>query len=548
MYLHSVVAFLVVILSPLISYAQVAISEVMYDPAGTDTKREWVEVCNVSSGSVDLTTFKLFESSSNHGIVAFSGGSTLEAGRCGVVADDPASFKIDFPSYSDALFDSSFSLSNSGEQLILRTAADVDIDTSSYPATAAKGDGNTLHRSGSTYTAGAATPGTESGFSAPSGSGSSGTGDVDGSQVNQNGNTATPAAGVGSVINFQTVTVEPTPKLTVRATVPAESVVGVLTKMDAEAYNTKGQVVKANFKWNFGDGMSDTGADVRHAYGADGAYAVHVSASIDGLSDSVTHSLFVAPSLVKVSASADGKTMLVQNSGDVSLDLTAWKIKAGGQYYVFPDNTFILPKTTVKFSQTITKITEAIFARYIELLNPAGDRIADAHVQAMHDVTAVAPAVTREPLSVAAITLAGLQHKDVPVVQSAPSQTTVAAQSSAKVVQRDNQIKVAEVIHATTEKVAVKTEMDMQQQEVSQGNADTVQYAASTGSSGFNMNLWYVAIGILCLAVAVPLYLVTSAGTPTPNEIPAVDEITIARRGANDFEIVDVTSPDQKPF
>lgn len=214
MYLHSVVAFLVVILSPLISYAQVAISEVMYDPAGTDTKREWVEVCNVSSGSVDLTTFKLFESSSNHGIVAFSGGSILEAGRCGVVADDPASFKIDFPSYSDALFDSSFSLSNSGEQLILRTAADVDIDTSSYPATAAKGDGNTLHRSGSTYTAGAATPGTESGFSAPSGSGSSGTGDVSGSQVNQNGNTATPAPGVTSVINFQTVTVEPTPKLT----------------------------------------------------------------------------------------------------------------------------------------------------------------------------------------------------------------------------------------------------------------------------------------------------------------------------------------------
>lgn len=523
---------------PQVSHAQVAISEVMYDPAGTDTKREWIEVCNVGSNSADLTTFKLFESGSNHGIVAFSGGNNLDAGACGVIADDPASFKMDYPGFSGFLFDSSFSLSNSGEQLVIKNTSDVDVDSTTYPATAAKGDGNSLHRSGGTYSAGPATPGSESGFSAPQSSGSSG--DVDANQVNQNGNTATPASGVSSVINFQTVTVEPTPKLTVRTDMPETSVVGMLVKMNAEAYNTKGQVVKAGIRWAFGDGASDTGAEVRHAYLEDGSYAVHVSATLDGLNDSVVVPIVVRPLSIAISASDDGKTIIVRNNGEGQIDLTAWKIRVGGQYYIFPDNTFILGNATVKFSQNITKITEVLLSKYVELVNPSGDRVADFHTDPKQS-NGAQNAVTQDkqsPLSIAPITLAGLRHEDVVVEVAdvvAPSPPPIAqpvAQlfEQAKLTQ-NNSFGKESVPSKNSEVVSISEEVVEPQQ-------------ASASSSGFQMNIWYVAIGLLAFVGAAPLFFATFGQSPAPAKVP--EQVSLRGLYPRNFEIVEVNDEQLK--
>ncbi len=524
-----------------ISHAQIAISEVMYDPAGTDTKREWVEVCNVSSGSVDLTAFKLFESSSNHSIVAFSGNSQLEAGACGVVADDPASFKIDYPSFSGSLFDSSFSLSNSGEQLILRSSSDADIDSTTYPATAAKGDGNTLHRSGTTYSAGAATPGSEAGFSAPSGGGSAGTGNVDGAQVNQNGNTATPATGVTSVINFQTVTVEPTPKLTVRITVPEQTIVGVLTRMNAEAYNTKGQVVKASIKWTFGDGTTGAGSDVRHAFLSDGTYAVHVEATADGLSDTAVGTIEVAPLLVSMHVSSDGSAMRITNETKNTLDVTAWKLRAGSQYYIFPDNTLLLPGATVSFTQAVTKLTEIVHVQYAELLNASNERVAESRlaVGSVANSAAVTPiplSLTREPLTVGSIGLAGIRHEDVAlpalaadvkhdteqvavVTKSLPTKTPYYNKKSKQIPQVPESTEVEEVTKEAAEVSSVQV--------------------ASTASSGFAVNPWLAGIIALVLLAAAPFLFAQSNVAPEyAAQIP--EEATLGGLTAKDFEIIEV--------
>lgn len=527
-----IIAFCFFVLFPFVSHAQVAISEVMYDPAGTDTKREWVEVCNVGSSSADLTAFKLFENGSNHGVVAFSGGNNLDVGACGVIADDPASFKIDYPGFSGFLFDSSFSLSNSGEQLVIKNASDTDVDSTTYPVTAAKGDGNSLHRSGSAYSAGPATPGSESGFYAPQSSGSSG--DVDANQVNQNGNTATPTSGVSSVINFQTVTVEPTPKLTVRTDIPETSVVGMLAKMNAEAYNTKGQVVKASIRWTFGDGASDSGAEVRHAYLEDGSYAVHVSATLDGLNDSVVVPIVVRPLSIEISASDDGKTIIVKNNGEGQVDLTAWKIRVGGQYYIFPDNTFILGNAAVKFSQNTTKITEVLLAKYVELVNPPGDRVADFHTESKQS-NGGQNAVTQykeSPLSIAPITLAGLRHEDVMVEVAdvvAPSPLPITQPA----VQLFEQAKLTQNISLEEKSASLKNP------EVVSISEDVVEsQQASASSSGLQMNIWYVAIGLLAFVGAAPLFLAAFRQSSTPAEAP--EQVSLRGLHPRDFEIVEV--------
>src|SRR3989344_490805 len=153
---------------PHLAAAQVVISEVMYDLEGADTDREWVEVFNSGSSAILLTEWKLFEANSNHNIVAHSGGESLSGGAYAVIADNPVKFLEDRPGYTGLLFDSAFSLSNTGETLTLRCCGTgenlSDKDPISYdPGTGAAGDGNSLHRtstSGASFLAGAATPGT----------------------------------------------------------------------------------------------------------------------------------------------------------------------------------------------------------------------------------------------------------------------------------------------------------------------------------------------------------------------------------------------------
>ena len=44
------------------------ISEIMYDPQGSDTDREWIEVLNDTQSSIDMTGWKFFEANTNHGL------------------------------------------------------------------------------------------------------------------------------------------------------------------------------------------------------------------------------------------------------------------------------------------------------------------------------------------------------------------------------------------------------------------------------------------------------------------------------------------------
>ena len=131
-------------------FAQVVISEIMYDLAsGSDSGREWVEVLNSGPVSVKLTNWKLFENATNHKISPISGGDTLAAGAYAIIANDPITFRKDWPNFSGQLYKSAFSLSNDGETLVLRDASSTDINTTSYQnSMGAAGDGNSLNRSG----------------------------------------------------------------------------------------------------------------------------------------------------------------------------------------------------------------------------------------------------------------------------------------------------------------------------------------------------------------------------------------------------------------
>ena len=59
------------------SYA-LQISEIMYDPSGSDTGHEWIEIYNDGEVAVDVKTLKLYENNTNHSITYVSGNEMLQ--------------------------------------------------------------------------------------------------------------------------------------------------------------------------------------------------------------------------------------------------------------------------------------------------------------------------------------------------------------------------------------------------------------------------------------------------------------------------------------
>lgn len=136
-----------VLLVPHFTFAQVAITEIMYDPPGVDSGHEWIEVYNESTSSIPLSTWKIYEGDVNHNIIAASGGSMLVPGTYAVIASNATKFRVDYPNYNGILFHSAFALDNGGATLTLRDKTLIDIDTVSYDSSwGGLGDGNSLQR------------------------------------------------------------------------------------------------------------------------------------------------------------------------------------------------------------------------------------------------------------------------------------------------------------------------------------------------------------------------------------------------------------------
>ncbi len=131
--------------------AGVVISEIMYDLPGADEGREWIEIENSSDVSVNLTGWRFVEAGVNHKLIPV--GSPLIPPRSfAIIARDSAAFRADWPAFQGVLFESSFSLSNSGEMIALRDASSTPAASSAYSSTdGAGGDGNSLNADGARW-------------------------------------------------------------------------------------------------------------------------------------------------------------------------------------------------------------------------------------------------------------------------------------------------------------------------------------------------------------------------------------------------------------
>ena len=113
---------------------EVVINEIMYNPVGGDTGHEWIEIYNNGTESVNLTGWKLYEDTANHGLTLEQGSMLILTGGYAIIADNATQFLIDHPGYTGTVIDSVFSLSNTGEYIALKDASLNIVDGVTYNA------------------------------------------------------------------------------------------------------------------------------------------------------------------------------------------------------------------------------------------------------------------------------------------------------------------------------------------------------------------------------------------------------------------------------
>lgn len=98
--------------------SDVVISEI---GAYATSTHEWVEIYNKGSELVDLTGWKFWENSTNHGLSVSTTDAILAPGEYAAIVQDAEQFLLDYPSFTGSIFDSSWSsLNESGEEIGLK--------------------------------------------------------------------------------------------------------------------------------------------------------------------------------------------------------------------------------------------------------------------------------------------------------------------------------------------------------------------------------------------------------------------------------------------
>jgi len=385
--------FFIFLFSFKLARANVIINEIMYNPAGTDTNREWVELYNNGSDTVDITSGKSdsawrFDdgSSSLHYI---NDDLNIPAGGYAVLADNKDTFLSDYPSFSGLVADTSMSLNNNGTIKIWNGSKDAGsvIDSVSYNSTSgADNDGNSLQLVNGSWSPGTPTPGKENtDVSISDSSDADNTNDSSASNSDSsNIDNTTSNSSTTSSSKTKTVKINSTIKAKILAQDIAFAGLPVQITSQILGYSNE-TMLYGKYFWNFGDGDSKMTIDslkFSHTYLYPGEYNLsleYYSNPASQFSDAVSSlSIKVVPIVLSISKVGDVKDFFIQltNDSDYDIDISGLVLYANGKVFVFPKNSVILSKNQTTVAGKITGFTLAD-ANDLKLKMPSGEVIFD---------------------------------------------------------------------------------------------------------------------------------------------------------------------------
>ncbi|MDZ7726205.1 MAG: lamin tail domain-containing protein [Candidatus Campbellbacteria bacterium] len=339
--------FIAILLSsyalPSFAFAQIEITEIFYDRKGTDSGFEWVEIYNGSAQSVNITELGFFENDTNHRIENFLGSTDLSANSHAVLADDPDKFLQDFPQYEGAVFDSVFSLNNTGELIAFKDASGNIIDSVQYDSEwGAGGNGASLQKQeNADWIEGLPTPGEENTttvFEPPN--------EEEGaSEDTKDSDSEDSFSNLESEWPFEDE------DLYLSAGENKRAFVGEDVRFIGRAKFEGGEKVGGrDLIWAFGDGKGDRGDVVRHSYDRPGFYSVILLVEHDNNTyrDRVKIEVVETNSLALNDATEEW--VEVRNESPYELDVSDWRIEKEDRAITFAKGTHILPEEIMSVS------------------------------------------------------------------------------------------------------------------------------------------------------------------------------------------------------
>ena len=339
-----------------------SISEIMYDPQGTDSGREWVEIYNDTPSAVTLTSYKFFESGVNHGITVYGSASSIPSGEYGVIADNAQKFLVDYPNYAGVLYDSAFSLINSGEQLILKDSSLSNLSEVTYNSSlGGDDDGSTLSYINGTWVRGLATPGAVN---------------VEDTSVV----VSSAATNTNQTVGVQSV--PPSPDIIMYLPYERVVVAGAPTEFSVSATNkANNPLANMVYTWAFGDGGYGTASTTMYTYAYPGMYVTTVEATNGNVIGKAKMKVRVIPPDISIRDSGVGKYgayIDVYNPHAYDLEVSQWLLDIDGAKFSFPKHTELLAKQTTRISGKGMGFASSTFATTtkVRILFPTNEEIA----------------------------------------------------------------------------------------------------------------------------------------------------------------------------
>ena len=329
------VILLTVFAVPYVAGATFIITEVHYDPEGSDKGMEWIEVQNTGPVAQDLREYFFRESGVSHRIASEKYG-LIEPGGFAVIADKPENVEINGP-----IFDSSFSLINTGEELSIISPEGTVADTLTYsPLVGGAGDGSTYSYSGSEFAAGEPTPGSAHAPFKPS--------------IETDVNDVSPKDVEKDELEEESVPTQiivqedPEPKQK-----PLEVNAGGARTILAGVPYTFKTIEQKNVShvWNFGDGAKEKGESVSKTYEFPGEYVV----SLKGRSSKSEGESQAIVSVVEPSFSLEVATssITIGNETPHMILIEDFEIHHASSTFVFPEGSYLRPKRSIAIPPAI---------------------------------------------------------------------------------------------------------------------------------------------------------------------------------------------------
>lgn len=393
------------------------ISEVMSNPIGDDSGREWIELYNNDTQAVDISTLTISIKGGTPVVATpLSGNMNILPGAyviIGSTVSGATKFAQDYPSYMGALFKSSISLVNTGTTSIDIKIGGTTVDSlSSY--TAAK-EGYTLSLVGGSFVQGTPTPGA--------------TNQADVSSSTAGTDTTTTSTDTGNQISVSQVNAS---KVNMFMYMPFEQTVvaGADTSFKVSAASYAGKAIdNLTCIWAFGDGGQGTGTSTTYRYAYTGRYVILnecTNGILVGLGRTVAHVVAPDVTIQKIDTGKYGTFIDITNPNDYDLDFSQWRLSIDGAYFTFPKNTLISRMTTTRLSGVAMGFASTTVATstVIKLLFPSLEeiityRVADTHAPTVLDVATSTLPLHTAPPQVVARKVTPLQKKTI-----APTSTT----------------------------------------------------------------------------------------------------------------------------